>query len=119
MSLSPFLCVEQDCDKILQWTNGQLTQSGLRTMQTFNLNAARSSIVDCHCPDHGTSECDCQMVILFVYGQSQEPVSLIVHGNHGQTWLSFAEPPAASPNAELAKSIQQILELQAPHITNF
>jgi hypothetical protein len=113
MSISPFLSVEVDCDKVLEWTVGQLAQIGLQTMQTFDLNTARASLRDCPCPDHGTNECDCQMVILFVYGQASEPVALILHGKHKQTWLSFAETPISKSNTRLAQSIQQQLESQA------
>ena len=109
MSFSPFLSVEQACDQVLQWTSEQLTQAGLRTVQTFNLHTARAGGHNCPCPNHGTSECDCQLVILLVYGESLEPISLILHGNNGQTWLSLAEIPSTG----LAKSVQRVLETQS------
>jgi hypothetical protein len=105
--------VEQPCGWVLQWTNKQLAQAGLRTLQTFNLTTALAGTLDCPCQEHGTSKCDCQMVVLFVYGHAGDPVGLILHGNHGRTWLSFAETPTANPNAGLRKMIQQILALQA------
>ena len=116
MSISPFLTLEQPCEKVLQWTNEQLTRTGLRTLQTFNLNTALAGTSNCICPDHGTGKCDCQMVILLIYEPSWEPVTLILHGNHGQTWLSFAETSTARPNSRLADSIQQLLEGEAAHL---
>ncbi len=115
MNISPFLTLDQSCETVLQWTNQQLTRTGLRSLQTFNLNNALAGASGCICPHHGTDQCDCQMVILFIYGQSGEPVTLILHGNHGQTWLSFAEAPTVRPNSSLANSIQQLLETQAVH----
>jgi hypothetical protein len=115
MSISPFLTLEQPCEKVVQWANEQLTRTGLCSLQTFNLNTALSGSSNCVCPDHGTNKCDCQMVILFVYEQSGEPVTLILHGNGGQTWLSFAETPTAKPNSRLVNSIQQLLESEAAH----
>ncbi len=113
MSFSPFLAVQQDCGRVLQWTIEQLTQAGLHTVQTFDLNTARTGAGDCPCHAHGTLDCDCQMVILFVYEPHGDPVALILHGNQGQTWLSFAETPASGGNAKLAKSIQGQLEAGA------
>lgn len=115
MSFSPFLSVEQTCDKVLQWISEQFARAGLHTVQTFDLHTVRAGIGDCLCQDHGTSQCDCQMVILFVYEQAGEPVTLVLHGNHGQTWLSFAETPKAGFNTALAKSIQQQLEILSPN----
>jgi hypothetical protein len=115
MSFSPFLAVEQDCGRVLQWTIEQLTRAGLHTVQTFDLSTVRAGDGDCLCQDHGTSACDCQMVILFVYGQAGAPVALILHSKHGRTWLSFAEAPAAGCNPGLAESIQKQLEAQAPN----
>jgi hypothetical protein len=35
--------------------------------------------------------CDCQMVVLLVYGKENLPVSLVAHGHNGQTWFSLVE----------------------------
>ena len=113
MSFSPFLAVPEDCSRVLQWTVEQLTEAGLSTVQTFDLNTARAGTGDCLCQAHGTRACDCQMVILFVYEPPGEPVALILHGSQGQTWLSFPETPGAGGNTKLAKSIQGQLEAGA------
>jgi hypothetical protein len=96
------------CGEALQWTSQTLTQNGLRVIQTFDLNTARHTLEDCSCPHHGTSECDCQMVVLLVYGETGGPVTLILHGyvqfgdnktfaikvtNNGDGVLRFNEKP--------------------------
>jgi hypothetical protein len=110
MNISPFLTVNYSCDKTLQWTNQRLQQAGLRSVQTFDLHAARTGLHDCQCPNHGTDECDCQMVVLLVYGDTMEPVTLILHGNDGQTWLSTPEGPTS--NAGLKEQVQQVLKAE-------
>ena len=102
------------CDEALQWTKKQLLQAGLRPIQTFDLHVARVGLHDCPCPNHGTNKCDCQMVVLLVYGNASEPVTLILHGNDGQTQLSIADDPRQRADAKLLTSIQQALELKAP-----
>ena len=105
MNISPFLSVNRTCDEALQWTKKQLSQVGLRPIQTFNLHTVRVGLHDCPCPNHGTNECDCQMVVLLVYGKSAEPVTLILHGNDGQTWVSIADDPRQRADVKLITAI--------------
>ena len=114
MNISPFLSVNQPCNEALEWAKNQLLQAGLRPIQTFDLHTARLAMHDCSCPNHGTEECDCQMVVLLVYGKAPNPATLILHGNDGQTWVSIANDPQQRANAKLLHSIQQALETNEP-----
>ena len=110
MNISPFLSVNHPCDEALQWTKEQLSRAGMRAVQTFDLHTARAGLHDCSCPNHGTEECDCQMVILLVYGKVDEPATLFLHGNDGQTWLSIADNPQQRADSKLLAGIRQALE---------
>jgi hypothetical protein len=112
MNISPFLSVGHSCDETLQWARKQLSQAHLHAVQTFDLNAARLGLPDCSCPSHGTGACDCQMVVLLVYGTAQEPVTLILHGSDGQTWLSMVDGQGQA-DSKLRNTIQQTLEIEA------
>jgi hypothetical protein len=114
MNTSPFLTVNRPCNKALQWTKKQLLQAGLRPVQTFDLHAARVGIHGCPCPNHGKNECDCQMVVLLVYGKTSEPVTLILHGDDGQTGISITDNPQQRADAKLITEIQQALEVKVP-----
>lgn len=114
MNISPFLSIYHPCDKTLQWAKEQLTQADLHPIQTFDLRMARLAMQDCPCPNHGTEECDCQMIVLLVYGKAAEPATLILHGNDGQTLVSIANDPQQRADAKLINSIRQALELEAP-----
>ncbi len=94
--LSPFLTMNCSCDEALQWSSKNLEQHGMRVIQTFDLHTARHGLEDCSCPNHGTNACDCQMVVMLVYGEAMEPATLILHGNNGQTWLSIADDTSQS-----------------------
>ena len=115
MNTSPFLSVNQSCNEALQWTKEQLVQAGLHTVQTFDLHAARAGLNDCPCPNHGTDECDCQMVVVLVYGKAEEPATLILHGNDGQTWFSMVDNPHQAKDAKLYTRIKQALEEVSVH----
>ncbi|MGZ9221506.1 MAG: hypothetical protein ACXW4Q_05315 [Anaerolineales bacterium] len=113
MNISPFLSINQPCDEALQWAKKQLSYANLRGVQTFDLHTARLGLPDCSCPNHGTNECDCQMVVLLVYGKAAEPATLILHGNDGQTWVSIADDPRQRVDAKLINAIRQALEIKA------
>ena len=81
-------------------------------MQTFDLQTARLGPGDCACPHHGTGECDCQMVVLLVYGHEPQPAVLILHGNDGQTWLSLAEGPGQRAEGSTASAIKAALSVK-------
>jgi hypothetical protein len=110
MSISPFLSVQQPCDKALQWAKAQLSQTGLRPVQTFDLHGARAGLHDCSCPNHGTDECDCQMVVLLVYGNTEGPSTLILHGSDGQTWFSIVDDISQQTNTATAAIRNSLLE---------
>ena len=114
MNTLPLLSINHPSDEALQWTKNQLVRAGLHPIQTFDLHTARLAMHDCPCPNHGTDECDCQMVVLLVYGKIEEPVTLILHGNNGQTWVSIANDPQQRTDAKLINSIRQALEIKEP-----
>lgn len=108
--LSPFLSIDASCDQALQMTKTQLSEAGLSAMQTFSLNTARLGLHNCCCPNHGTEACDCQMIVLLVYGELPEPATLILHGNNGKTWISIADSPSQREDPKLITRIRRVLE---------
>ncbi len=118
MDLSPFLSINQPCDEVLQRIKEKLTQAGLRAVQTFDLYFARIASRECSCPKHGMEDCDCQMVVLLVYGGAADvstlsdtgPVTLILHGNDGKTRLSIAEYPSQPADGKLIADTRKLLE---------
>ena len=110
-SFSPFFSADRSYDEVLPWLKQQLSDAGLRMMQTFDLRLTTSlQQGQCTCPHHGTDQCDCQMVVLLVYGNGPEPASLILHGNDGHTWLSLVDQPAQHAETKIVSTIQQALE---------
>jgi hypothetical protein len=116
MNISPFLTFYCPCDETLPRVSQQLTEAGLRPVQTFNLHSAMMGTHGCSCPNHGTEECDCQMVVLLVYGEAAEPVTLLLHGNSKQTWVSIADSILQHPDPQLQITIQRALGQQESEI---
>lgn len=108
----PFLVLTQSCDSAVNWAVRQITESGLEVKLTFDLNTARYDQASCPCLHHGTEACDCQMVILLVYGPDCEPVSLIAHGFNGKTRFSVVDTPLQRANPGLDATIRSALRPQ-------
>ena len=113
MTTLSFLTVDLPCDKALQTAKKKLSQAGLRALQTFDLHTARHIQQDCPCPNHGTADCDCQMVVLLVYGETAEPATLILHGSDGQTRFSIADDSSQRADKNLVISIKGALNIKA------
>lgn len=109
-TLSPFLSIDSSCDEAFLLAKQRLSQAGLRLVQTFDLHAARLGLHGCPCPNHGTAECDCQMIVLLVYGEKPDPVTLILHGSDRQTWVSIIDDALQRTDKNLMVSIRQTLE---------
>ena len=114
-TLMPFLVLDQTCDQVLVWVSQQLTSASFRVVQTFDLQVARLAHPDCPCPHHGTNDCNCQMVVLLVYGKQDEPATLVIHGQDGRSWVSLAGPVGKRFNQHLEVVVRRAL---IPHISN-
>jgi len=109
---SPFLIIVQSYDEALDWVTCRLSSVGLHVMRTFDLQAARHIHAGCPCPHHGTEQCDCQMVVLLVYGGDNRPISMVAHSFDGRTWFSLVDTPQQRADPRLETAIIQALITQ-------
>ena len=117
MEKTPFLVVEQPYETTIAWLVKRLRNQGLQTTITFDLQVARHGHSDCACPHHGAEQCDCQMVVILVYGHNgSQPVSLVVHSHEAITQLSFVDTPQQPINTQLEKLLLQAL---TPFVESF
>lgn len=114
-ALLPFLVCDQPCDQVLTLVNEQLKRAGFRVLQTFDLQVARLTHPDSPCPHHGATDCNCQIIVLLLYQKKIGPVTLVVHGQDGKTWISLAIPINGHGNQRLEAAIQRSL---VPHRTD-
>jgi hypothetical protein len=105
MEKAPFLIVEQTYDVAIEQVMEQITKLGLQITQTFDLQQARQAHGNCPCPHHGTEKCDCQLVVILIYGNSPRPATMIAHGHEGRTWFSFVD----SPQQHVSHSMETLL----------
>lgn len=105
----PFINIEAPGEEAADWLIQKMSAAGLFVIRTFNLQVARLTHTDCPCPHHGTDECDCQLMVLLVYGDGQTPISLVAHGYEGKTWFSVVDTPQQPADPDLLAFIQQTL----------
>jgi hypothetical protein len=110
-SISPFLSIDHPCEQTLQWLRRRLSKSGLRLLQTFDLQDARLSPADCPCPHHGTAGCDCRMLVLLVYGATAAPATLVLHSDGKCSWISLVNTPAQRADASIRAAIEKALKV--------
>jgi hypothetical protein len=111
--MAQMLTLDCSSEEAVQWITEVLGYADLQVATSFDLRTARAAHTGCSCPHHGTAACDCQMVVLLVYGTEAFPVTLVVHGRDGRTYLSLANVSGQRPSPRLADTIFTALELDA------
>lgn len=107
------ITLEGPSQEVVRWIAEELALVDLQVTTSFDLQIARATHTECSCPYHGTAACDCQMVVLLVYGRDAYPATLVVHGRDGRTYLSLADTPGQRPSTKLAATIFTALSPEA------
>jgi hypothetical protein len=105
------------CDEAVRMLSDRVRLAGLTVVRTFDLQVARHAQTACPCPHHGTQGCDCQMVVLLIYKEDHRPVTLVAHGNNGQTWFSVVNTPQQRADPELESAIRRSLVACSPQMS--
>lgn len=103
--MAQLLTIDCPCEEAVRWITEALALADLQVATSFDLRTARAAHTEPSCPYHGTTACDCQMVVLLVYGIDAYPATLVVHGRDRRTYLSLADPPGQRPSPKLAATI--------------
>jgi hypothetical protein len=106
------LTLNLDSEQAVEQVTRRLTADGLQVVRSFDLQTARSTHTNCTCPNHGTAECDCQMVVLLVYDKRGEPLTLMAHSQDGQTQFELVDSPQQRPQPLIKAAVLQALALE-------
>ena len=104
------LTMQSDSKTAVEQTLTRLQMADLQVMRSFDLMAARAAHIGCTCPYHGTDQCDCQMVMLLIYGKDTTPVTLVIHGHDGQTQIAIVDIPEQRPNQQIVSAIVRAVQ---------
>jgi hypothetical protein len=106
------LTLNLESEQAVEQVTRRLTADGLQVVRSFDLQTARSTHTNCTCPNHGTAECDCQMVVLLVYDKQGEPLTLMAHSQDGQTQFELVDSPQQRPQRMIKAAVLQVLALE-------
>lgn len=107
---APFIILRKPCEEAVTWAASCLEQTGFRTVRTFDLQTARLGHLDYPCPHHGSSPCDCQMVVLLVYQADFPPATLVIHGSDVTSYIYLTNMPQQPAGAQLGANIRAVFE---------
>ena len=63
-------------------------------------------------------KCDCQMVVMLVYKENQNPITLVVHGQDQMSWFTLVNAHHQPVDHRLEELIQDALKGQSVVTTN-
>ena len=86
-----------------------LARHGLYVTRSFDLRSALTTHGGCECPHHGTAQCNCQFVVLLVYGEAAEPVVITMHSRDNRTEAKIVHDATAIPDPRLAEAVMTVL----------
>ena len=100
------------CEQTASILIDALTRHGCRLERSFDLREALHQRPDCPCPHHGTSECNCQYVVLLIYEQPQltSPAVITIHECDGLTQVRLIDRPVVETSAQsLLAALTEVL----------
>jgi hypothetical protein len=108
----PLYSNNKPCEEAIADLTRQLQAANFQVVRTFDLQAAQIPLAGqggCTCPNHGTEACDCQVVILLVYSESQRPISLMAHGHQDRTWFELVDTPEQRADSHFREAVRLAL----------
>jgi hypothetical protein len=83
----------EDTNQVVDLLTQELSGKEIQVIRSFDLQATRAVHVGCSCPHHGTDQCACQLIVLLVYERQNPPITLVLEGMDGKTWVSLVLIP--------------------------
>lgn len=105
----PVITFQADCDQVVSHVSHYLLSVGYNVLESFDLHSAREAHSGCKCPHHGTEKCNCQFVVLLVYGNDVNPITLTIHSSDHLTELTFVDTPGQQVGEQLKTSVFQAI----------
>lgn len=116
-SSTNLLSLNLSCEQAVEKMVDRLTAHGLQVIRTFDLQSAWASHTDCACPQHGQEGCDCQLVILLVYDEPGNRLTILAHGVDNKTNFALVDYPEDVSEEGLRIKILQAIAMHGPSIS--
>lgn len=112
----PLMVINAQCSQLAGPLKETIDEAGLWAFQSFDLRTTRAVHDGCTCPNHGTSECTCELIVLLVYRALGNPISLILDGRDGMTYVFLNDEDGRIVHHATAEMIQRLVVQAATRI---
>ena len=109
----PIAIVESQCSFIISPLMNALEQAGLWVLRSFEFKNNQTQLMHCHCAANCDSQCECELVVLLVYPKVGNPVTLILDGREGKTYVFISEEKEYQFPTPLTRLITKAVEESA------
>ncbi|MBI5350832.1 MAG: hypothetical protein HZB77_16170 [Chloroflexi bacterium] len=111
------LLLDLNGDDAVKTISAALSGHGFYVLRSFDLRSALTAPeVGCECPHHGTEKCDCQFVVLLVYGEAAEPITLTTHSHNNQTRVQIVRDATMNPDPRFVEKVMAVLLEASPSL---
>lgn len=94
---------------VIQEMTAALARRGLPVVLSFDLRTAQAGPAACACHGHASELCECQLVVLLVYGKAPEPLTLVVSGCDERLNVRVIQDEVFQPDPRLATDVCDVL----------
>jgi len=102
-------------DEAVKTITEALCGHGFYVLRSFDLRSAMTAAeVGCECPHHGTEKCDCQFIVLLIYGDATEPLTLTTHSHNHQTRVQIVRDATMNPDPHFVECVMAVLLEASP-----
>jgi hypothetical protein len=102
-----------DCEVVAEYLTQVLNNSGYEVIRSFDLQRAREVHTSCACSYHGTADCNCQLIILLVYLQTEQPRTLVLHGKNGVSHLGWGDELSPQDESMMLSMFKEVAAMIA------
>ena len=110
------LVFNSDSETAIKVVMTTLARHGWYVIRSFDLQSALGAHGGCECPHHGTAQCNCQFVVLLVYGEASlrggeaaEPVVITTHSRDHRTEARIVHDATTIPDPRLVEEVMAAL----------
>jgi len=112
------LLLDINGDDAVKTISEALGAHGFYILRSFDLRSALTAVtVGCECPHHGTEKCDCQFVVLLIYGEAAEPITLTTHSHNHQTRIQIVRDATMNPDPCFVEKVMAVLLEASPSLS--
>lgn len=113
---SPVMVIDAHCSQFARMLQAVFSAAGLSAFQSFDLRSTRALHEGCTCPNHGTRQCTCELIVLLVYLPEGGPLTVVLDGRDAQTFVFLADEDVNSLYLYSAEMVKQVVQRAASNL---